>query len=150
MNGCNETEREEGGVTTDIVHAYTRAQAIAEGALVDVTETAHDFGFRCPVAMSKAAYERCVRVPEGVSCEDEVGRLCDVMWMLRCSIQRLQQTGGEVPIPGVKWTACFRVLQFDLFVKNDEGGPKRITLKAISGPGDNEERVISICLPDED
>jgi hypothetical protein len=150
MNGCKEREKEEGGVATDLVHVYTRAQALADGTLLDVTETAHDFGFRCPVAISKAAHKQCVRIPDGMTDQDELGRLWDVLWMLRCSIRRLQGTGGETPITVVSCSPCCSVLLFELFVKNDEGGPKLMTLKATVGPGDEGERVITVCLPEED
>ena len=34
----------------DVIHRYTRAQAIEDGTLVDVTETAREAGWRFPVA----------------------------------------------------------------------------------------------------
>jgi hypothetical protein len=45
-----------------------------------------------------------------------------------------------------------RVVPFALHVRNDnrEGTPPRVRLKALSGPGDNGEPVITILLPDED
>lgn len=40
---------------------YTRAQAIADGMLVDVSATASEAGFRVPVALTRAAWADCVR-----------------------------------------------------------------------------------------
>jgi hypothetical protein len=55
--------------------------------------------------------------------------------MLRHAIARGSK-GDEV---------CFKVL-----VQNDERPPQLVTLKAISGPGDDGEHVLTIMLPDED
>jgi type I site-specific restriction endonuclease len=37
------------------IHSYTRADAFADGYLVDVTDTAREAGFRFPVALTRAA-----------------------------------------------------------------------------------------------
>ena len=36
----------------NVIHVYTRAQAIADGVLIDATELAREAGFRFPVALS--------------------------------------------------------------------------------------------------
>ena len=36
----------------DLIHAYTRAEAIEDGMLLDVTEVARDMGFRYPTAIT--------------------------------------------------------------------------------------------------
>jgi hypothetical protein len=62
----------------DLIHRYRRAQALADGVLVDVSATAREAGIRYPVALTRAAWERCVAIPPGVVCQDEAGRLWDV------------------------------------------------------------------------
>jgi hypothetical protein len=121
----------------EVIHAYTRADALRDGVLIDVSATARDAGFRWPVALTCAAWERCVAVPPGVACQDEAGRLWDVLFMLRCAVAR--QDGG-------------RVVPFALHVRNDnrEGTPRLVRLKAVSGPGDDGEPVITVMLPTED
>ena len=37
--------------------AYTRAQAIADGILVDVSETAREAGFNIPVALTRTVWD---------------------------------------------------------------------------------------------
>jgi hypothetical protein len=64
----------------DLIHRYTRAQAIEDGVLIDVTQTAREAGFKYPVALTAAAWAKCVAVPPGVVCQDEAGRLWDVLW----------------------------------------------------------------------
>jgi hypothetical protein len=62
-----------------LVHRYTRADALRDGVLIDVSPTAREAGIRYPVALTRAAWERCVAVPPGVACQDEAGRLWDVV-----------------------------------------------------------------------
>ena len=47
----------------EVISAYTRAQAIEDGILVDVSETAREAGIRYPVALTRAVWESCVTVP---------------------------------------------------------------------------------------
>ena len=120
----------------DVLHAYTRAEAISDGVLVNVTETASEAGFRYPVALTRSVYERYVVVPEGVEAQDERGRLWDVVYM--CLLGVRSSTGSET--------------RFSLHVRNSNarGTPPLVMLKALCGPGDNGEPVITIMLPDED
>lgn len=119
----------------DFIHRYTRKQALADGVLVDVSETAREVGFRYPVALTRAVWERYVRVPEGVECQDEAGRLYDVLWMLRW---RIQTSDGKF------------MLFFKLYVRNDNRRSQLIELKAVCGPDDEGLPCITIMLPGED
>jgi hypothetical protein len=52
----------------------------------------------------RAVWERCVRVSDSVICQDEAGRLWDVLFLLFCSIrrdggQRVIAFGDDVPTP---------------------------------------------------
>jgi type I site-specific restriction endonuclease len=38
------------------IHSYTRAQAIADGVLIDVFETARELGFKFPVAVTDSVW----------------------------------------------------------------------------------------------
>jgi hypothetical protein len=49
----------------EMVHCYSRADAIRDGVLIDVSAT-------------------------GVVCQDEAGRLWDVLWMLTLATRRCQ------------------------------------------------------------
>jgi len=65
---------------SDLIHRYSRADAIADGVLVDVSTVAREAGIKFPVALTRAVWERCVAVPPGVACQDQSGRLWDVCW----------------------------------------------------------------------
>jgi hypothetical protein len=78
----------------DLIHRYTRADALRDRVLIDVPATAKEAGIRWPVTLTSAAWERCVAVPPGVLCQDEAGRLWDVLYLLRLAIG--QGAGGRV------------------------------------------------------
>jgi hypothetical protein len=122
----------------EIIYAYTRAQAIDDGELLDVSETAREAGIKFPVAVTRAVWVKYVEVPEGVTCQDERGRLWDILWMFRCAAAKFD---GDT-------------LLFKLYVRNHnrERLDRRdlVTLKALCGPGDDAEPVITIMLPEED
>jgi hypothetical protein len=44
----------------DLIHRYSRADAIRDGELVDVSATAREARIRYPVALTRAVWERCV------------------------------------------------------------------------------------------
>src|SRR5512142_1811169 len=69
-----------------LIFSYTRAQAIADGVLVDVSKLAKEAGFRFPVAVTAGVWAECVAVPDDVEGQDETGRLWDVLTMLRFAI----------------------------------------------------------------
>ena len=122
----------------EVISTYTRAQALEDGVLVDVTATARDAGIKFPVALTASVWRQYVEVPEGVTGQDEGGRLWDILWMFRCAAAKFE---GDT-------------LRFQLYVRghNRERLDRRdlVTLKAVCGPGDSAEPVITIMLPDED
>lgn len=120
-----------------LILAYTRKQAIADGVLVDVTETAREAGFVIPVAVTCGVWAECVRVPDGVTGQDEAGRLWDVLMMLRFTVRRASE-GNRV--------------DFAVHVRSDDnqGTPPLVSLYAACGPGDEGEPVVTVMLPHED
>jgi hypothetical protein len=54
----------------DLIHRYSRADAIRDGVLIDVSAAARDAGFLYPVSLTAAAWSWCVEVPPGVLCQD--------------------------------------------------------------------------------
>lgn len=117
----------------DVIHSYSRAQALADGALVDASAMAKEAGIKVPVALTRAAWGAAVRW-EGSALQDEKGRLWDVLWLLR----NAARLGGST-------------IRFTVFVVPiGKLRPQPVVLKAVCGPGDNAEPVITILLPDED
>lgn len=125
----------------EVIHTYTRADAIKDGALVDVSETAVEAGFRVPVALTRAAWADCVEWAEADSqrqiYQNGDGRLWDVLWMAFLSARR----------------AAHQAFTFELS-RVPRGGsgmrPRSTRLVCHIGPGDEGEPVITIMLPGED
>jgi hypothetical protein len=126
----------------DVIYSYTRAQAIADGVLVDVTEPAREAGFRWPVAMTSAAWADCVAWTEGDSqqqiYQDESGRLWDVLWM---AFNAIRSANGGTQME----------YQLDRVPRDGQSIEAQLTsLKLVCGPGDAGEPVITLMLPGED
>src|SRR5690349_1890600 len=113
----------------DLIHAYTRARALEDGQLVDVTDNARQVGITVPVAVTAAVFGLCIDVPPGRRhLEDVGGRTHDIVWLLRCAIAR-SPNGRRV----------------DFSVRcSTRKGIRRIALKAICGAGDAGEPVITV------
>mgnify|MGYP001580176132 FL=1 len=124
-----------GGLEWNMISTYTRTQALEDGYLVDVTETAKEAGIRYPVAVTRAVWDDIIAPDPRARGwgQSEAGRLWDVLWMLRQAARR----GGEI-------------IHYQLSVIMKERQRRTITLTAICGPGDNGEPVITIMLPGED
>jgi len=124
----------------EVISSYSRAQAIEDGVLVDVSSVAREAGIKFPVAMTRTVWGKYVEVPEGVQCQDETGRLWDVLFMFRTATLSGRIKGD--------------IGTYQLYVRNHNrerlDSRDLVTLKAICGPGDTPEPVITIMLPDED
>ena len=120
----------------EVIYTYTRAQALEDGVLIDASETAREAGIKFPVGLTATVWGQYVEIPEGVTGQDETGRLWDILWMFRCAAAKFDGS----------------TLLFKLHVRNDnrDGTPPLVTLKAECGPGDDAEPVITIMLPEED
>lgn len=126
------------------ISSYSRARAIEDGLLIDVSDTASEAGFKLPVALTRAAWEDCVEWSENDSArqtyQDVAGRLWDVLWMGSLAIRRAPDTS-------VSDALYFRLHRVP------RGGrgrrPRLTTLKLLARPGDDGELVFTILLPDE-
>ncbi|MEU2454852.1 DUF6573 family protein [Streptomyces sp. NPDC012765] len=128
----------------EVIHAYSRADALADGSLVAVcTDVAREAGFRVPVALTAAAWADCVAwAPEDSdrqTYQDEPGRLWDVLWMSWNAIRRASGGGSSCTV------ALYRVPR-----DGRSRGAEPVRLDATCGPGDGGGPVITISLPGED
>jgi hypothetical protein len=69
----------------EIIYAYTRADAIADGSIVDVSDLARELGFTYPVGITAAVDKLCT--PGKNSLQDRTGRIWDLLWMLNMAIR---------------------------------------------------------------
>ena len=123
---------------SEIVYAYTRAQAVADGVQVEVSKVAAEAGIRFPVFLTRTVYDAYVTVPESVTGQDEAGRLWDIIWLLRFAIIRSRPGCDRVPVA--------------LYVRNDNQRSRLVKLVATCGPVDFDDPApaITVMLPTED
>ena len=122
----------------DVIYSYTRAQAVADGVQVEVTKTAQEAGIKFPVFLTRTVFDSFVTVPEGVTGQDEAGRLWDVVWMTRFAIIRARPGCDRLPVA--------------LYVRNDNRTARLVKLIATCGALDIDDPspAITVMLPDED
>jgi len=152
-----------------LLHAYTRAQAVADGVQVEVTKTAQEAGIRFPMFLTRAVFDAYVAVPPNVAGQDDhdsrseqpiwgihlvagegsqPGRLWDIIWMTRFAILRHR---GGVSVPASR-------LPFALYVRNEPDacpggcakryptGAKLVKLIATCGPLDLDDPAPAITF----
>ena len=122
----------------EVIYAYSRSQAVADGLQVEATKTAAEAGIRFPVFLTRAVFDTYVAVPPGVECQDESGRLWDLLWMLRHAILSSRPAQDR--------------LSFALYVRNDNRKARLVKLLAACGPLDidDPQPAITVLLPGED
>ena len=122
----------------EIIYSYTRAQAVADGFQVEVTKTAQEAGIRFPVFLTRTVFDAYVAVPDGVTGQDEAGRLWDIVWMTRFGILRRPPGCTRIPVA--------------LYVRNDNRRAKLVKLIATCSALDidDPQPAITVMMPDED
>ena len=138
-------KREPGNATAfgPVLSVYTRAQAIEDGFLVDVSETAREAGFKLPVAVTRAVWDRLVALPEGYrGFQDERGRLWDVLWMARHYALRASDSD--------RVTMCVLVRDVRKDLRDSNRPPHRHFPIVAIGAGDVGEPVATIMFAEDD
>ena len=121
-----------------VIFRYTRQEAIDDGVLVDLSAWAKETGFRIPVACTSAVWHELIVPPQGTKelGQSERGRAHDVLWMLFVAIKRSSDK-----------SSC---LLYEVLFLNEKQKHETVQLKAVCGPGDNGEPVLTVMKPDED
>jgi len=119
----------------EVISSYSRAQAIDDGVLVDLSALfpSDTRLYKWPVACTSAVWSL-------------IEKVC------------LQRDTGELRGAGVwVWDLCWMSIRAKMAVISQSEhlfkcsiGRRVHTFKAVCGPGDNAEPVITIMLPDED
>jgi hypothetical protein len=121
-----------------VIYSYSRAQAVADGVQVDVSKVAAEAGIRFPVFLTRTVFDAYVTVPEGVTGQDEAGRLWDIVWMTRFAIIRARPGVDRLPVA--------------FYVRNDNRAARLVKLIATCGALDidDPQPAITVMMPDED
>lgn len=128
------------------VSVYTRAQALEDGVLVDLTEAGLQRGFKIPLACTSAVWHHIAwndaiesSKPDATGQTTE-GRLYDVLTMARFHAQKAaQEETSEV--------------YFDVLMVPVEGSkttPETVSMWMSVGGGDDGEPVLTLMLDGED
>ena len=85
------------------ISVYTRADAIADGQLVDVTEWASEVGFTAPVVFTRHLWSVVdVDSKKGYrGYQDTRGRAHDVLWMTMCTLRATAKCGHDMTGPHI-------------------------------------------------
>lgn len=112
----------------EIISSYSRAQAIEDGMLVDISEMAREAGFKFPTVLTQAVFAVCTP-PKGNRIQSFAGRAWDVLTMAGYAMRRYQ---GKDRAPFV--------------VKI---GAKNHHMLVHCGPGDDAAPVLTIGFPSD-
>ena len=109
----------------DLIYAYSRAEALADGVLIDVSERAKRAGIKYPTACTHGVWALIGTVPESCSVDESV-RLAAVLTALLAAIRQARGTDRVEfhALGAALWAQC--------------------------GPGDTAAPVITIMLEGED
>jgi Family of unknown function (DUF6573) len=149
----------------EVISVYTRQQAIDDGILVDCEQS--PMGemrrqlMKWPLAMTATAFHRYVwpieekaNLPPDQSLE---GRFWDVIWMFHAAVKGAVTARRIDPCNLlfdfyciVADPALWPNERIDATARSGPEGMRLVTLKAVSGPGDDGEPVMTFMLPDED
>ena len=117
----------------EVIHAYTRAQALEDGVLADISELAREAGFKFPVAVTQGVWEVLNPTNElKAAGQDLAGRTWDLLTILRVAIRTASNTDAIRFAP--------------LFLREPGQNIDAVDMWAKCGPGDDAEPVITVML----
>ncbi len=126
-----------------VISVYTRAQAIEDGILVDVSDTAREAGFNIPVAVTRTVWNRIIALPDDYQgFQDERGRLWDLLWMARHYALRASDSD--------RVTMCVLVRDVRKDLHDSHRPPGRHCPIVAIGAGDDGSPAITIMFPEDD
>ncbi len=132
-----------------VIYSYSRTQAIEDGVLVDLTEWARETGFKIPVACTASVWHESIVPPKGTSelGQSERGRAHDLLWMLWLAIRQSTRHHAQTK---PDCSSGEDTVLFDVIFLQSPKKQNTVKLKAVCGPGDQGEPVITIMLSGED
>lgn len=121
----------------NVIYSYTRAQAIADGVLVDVTEAATAVGFKVHTVLTATLYHGYVVPPAGLEGEGQSvsGRLHDLLTMALFAARACKGTDR------VYFKVSFLMAQ---------GRSTTVDIIAHIGSGDTPAPILTIMMPEDD
>ena len=120
-----------------IISTYTRADALADGVLIDITPTAQTYGFKLPFAISDALYHGYMMPPEGLLGQGQSleGRMHDLLTLAMVAARGCRD-GNRIELEA-------------LFLMRP-GQLEKVRCVLHVGPGDEGEAVLTLMLPEDE
>lgn len=118
----------------EVISSYSRAEAIEDGVLMDVSAVATEVGITVHTAVTPGVMSELVSNPKWSDWGTEQDRL---KRLLNCAANAIESTkNGD---------ALFSIEFF-----KEDNPVQRIDLRAVRGPGDSLEQVMTVMLMHED
>lgn len=111
-------------------------QAIASGALIDVTTTAKQLGFAFPITVTKPLWEVGIAPNDSIGKEEQFHRLRDVLMAFRLRLASHPTVSPLIDFPALL-----------AFPPNDV--PQPIPLFALIQPDEQNRAMVTLLLPNE-
>jgi hypothetical protein len=132
----------------ELIYAYTRADALRDGVLVNLSQAAA-LGFRVPVAITSAAYTDCIAWPHPNPELPDILRLREEIVLLTAREEAQAQHRRR------QWGSEERADRIDFVVEAvtmEEGLVEmvKVPVYMVIGPGDDGKPVGTIMLIGED
>lgn len=124
-------------MTHEIIYSYSREQALADGVLIDASKMGQEAGIKYPVALTEALWREYIVPSEDLENQGQSteGRLWDLLNMFVNCARGCKSN----------W-----FIYYCLFLMNPNKQPGLLPIKALIGPGDQGEPVITLMRPEED
>ena len=117
----------------DIIHCYSRHEALEDGVLVDLSSVAREVGINYPVAVTSSVYADCVSLPEVFEASGEIDRAFELL----SAVSTLATHRIEEP-----------EIHFE-FCVDDEADTRMVPLKVVCHAGDYGEPVLTVMKTEE-
>ncbi len=122
----------------DIIHSYTRRQAIADGVLLDVTDQAKEAGVTLPVAFTATAWHQFVIRGVEILEVDYAKHLRDVFETIQIAVEK-----------NFSGRPCFRCF-VDTSEPRNAARFHLVFFRMITGPDDDWNPCVTVMMPEED
>gem|GEM_PF-1592640 len=127
-----------GGPTElNTVYAYSRARAIEDGVLIDVTRQAKDLGIRCPAALTALVWAEIVTASVADEFANDITEETRVKELLEMAAMQMEATTNKAA-------------RFLYYATTSINSSKNFELMVIMSAGDDGREVLTVMFPHED
>lgn len=117
-----------------VIHSYSRADALEDGVLIDVSKHAAEVGITIHTAITPGVWAEVIGNPDWQSCGTEENRIEGIISMAFNELEKKETN----------------LVFFSVQLMNYGEVYRETHLRAQRGPGDNLEPVLTVMLSHED